>query len=342
MDSESRSTEYTVERLLSENLHKYGFFYVVRLLECAYKNKPRLGEGKHPKDDPVRFGQEVALSFETATLSRFTQGKAGFPPRFIVRFFGFFGPNGPMPLHLTEYIRERIHHHRDHTLERFADLFHHRMICLFYRAWANTQPTVSFDRPETDKYATYVGSLAGLGLTSLSNRDAMPDLAKMHYVGYLAGQNKSATSLTAMLADYFQLTVTIEEFMGEWLDIAHSDLTRLGNTTRTGELGISAILGSRVWNCQYKFRIRFAALTLAQYHVLLPNGERIDQLIAIIRNYIGDELSWDVNLVLKKEQVPQAQLNGQCGLGWTTWLGERRSETDADDLKLNPFWSNPL
>jgi type VI secretion system protein ImpH len=337
MGGENRTTKFTVEKLLGENLHKYGFFYIVRLLECAYKHKPRLGEGEHPNDDPVRFGQEVALSFETATLSRFTQGKAGFPPRFIVRFFGLFGSNGPMPLHLTEYVRERIHNHRDHTLERFADLFHHRMICLFYRAWANTQPTVSFDRPETDKFVTYVGSFAGLGLTSLSNRDAMPDLAKLHYVGYLSAQNKSATSLTAMLADYFQLSVTIEEFMGEWLDIAHSDLTCLGNTPRTGELGISTILGSRVWSCQYKFRIRFKNLNFEEYRSLLPNGQRINQLVAIVRNYIGDELRWDVNLVLKKECVPQARLDGQFSLGWTTWLGERSSNVDADDLKLNPF-----
>ncbi len=340
MDSESRATESTVEQLLDKKLHKYGFFHVVRLLECIYKHKPRFGVGKHRNDDPIRFGQEIALSFESATLSRFIQGKVGFPPRFIVRFFGLFGPNGPMPIHLTDYIYDRVHNHRDHTLERFVDLFHHRMICLFYRAWANTQPTVSFDRPEKDKFSTYVGSLAGLGLTSLSDRDAMPDLAKLHYVGYLAAQNKSATNLTAMLADYFKLSVTIEEFMGEWLDVAHFDLTRLGNTTSTGELGISAILGSRVWSCQYKFRIRFASLTLVQYQSLLPNGERIAQLIAIIRNYIGDELSWDINLVLKKEQVPQAQLNGQFGLGWTTWLGERHRAKDADDLKLNPFWKS--
>jgi type VI secretion system protein ImpH len=255
-----------------------------------------------------------------------------------VRFFGLFGTNGPLPLHLTDYVRERIHNHHDTTIARFADLFHHRMICLFYRAYANTQPTVSFDRPDSDKFSGYVGALAGFGLESLRERDAMPDLAKRYYTGYLSTQTKSATALTALLSDYFRLSVNIEEFVGEWLDIADADITRLGESPRTGELGISAVLGSRVWGCQHKFRIRFADLSFAEYVSLLPNGERIAQLIAIVRNYSGDELSWDVNLVLKKEQVPQAQLNGQFALGWTTWLGERHSDVNADDLRLNPFW----
>ena len=64
-------------------------------------------------------------------------------------------------------------------------------------------------------------------------------------------------------------------------------------------------------------------------------------MIAIVRNYIGDELVWDVNLVLKREQVPGTRLDGQTGLGWTSWLGDRHENTDADDLMLNPFMEQP-
>ncbi len=54
-----------------------------------------------------------------------------------------------------------------------------------------------------------------------------------------------------------------------------------------------------------------------------------------MRNYIDDVLSWDVNLVSKKECMPQAKLDGQFGLGWITWLGDRHGEKNADNLKLN-------
>ncbi|GAB4267878.1 MAG: type VI secretion system baseplate subunit TssG [Methylomicrobium sp.] len=310
----------------------------MRLIECAYRDKPRLGQSTRPVDDPIRLGQDVSLEFETSSLTSFVPGEDGAPPKLNGRFFGLFGPNGPMPLHLTDYIRQRIHFHRDHTLKRFADLFHHRMLCLFYRAWADTEPTVSLDRPESDRFGAYVGSLSGIGTEAFAARDAMPDLAKLYFVGYLSCQAKHAEGLRAMLAEFFRLPVSIDEFVGEWLVIQEKDQTRLGDTPRTGELGISAILGSRVWSCQHKFRIRLGPLTLNEYCSLLPGGDRLEQLIAIVRNYIGDELSWDVNLILKKDEVPKARLGGYSVLGWTSWLGDRHSEADADDLTLNPFW----
>ncbi len=339
MADETRTAASQLEAGLQKEPYRYGFFQVMRLLECAYKDKARFGQSQRPSlEPPIRLGQEVSLTFETATLSSFTQRKAGLMPLLKQRFIGLFGTNGPMPNHLTEYIRERIHYHHDHTLAGFADMFHHRMICLFYRAWANTEPTVSFDRPESDRFSTYIGSLSGFGSDALRERDAMSDLAKSYYTGFLASQNKPAEGLRALLADYFRFNVSIEQFVGEWLDIQNGDLTRLGETPRTGELGCSAILGSKVWGCQHKFRIHFGPLNLNEYLSLLPDGYRIDQLIAVIRNYIGDELSWDVNLVLKKSEVPRAQLGEISRLGWTSWLGERNVETDADDLRLNPFW----
>jgi type VI secretion system protein ImpH len=339
MADETRTAASDLEASLQKEPHRYGFFQVMRLLECAYKDQSRFGQAQRPSlEPPIRLGQEVSLLFETATLSSLTRRKAGLMPLLKQRFFGLFGTNGSMPTHLTEYIQERIQYHRDTTLAGFADMFHHRMISLFYRAWANTEPTVSFDRPETDRFSTYIGSLAGFGSETLRERDAMPDLAKSYYVGFLSSQSKNAEGLRALLADYFRLKVSVEQFVGEWLDIQDSDLTRLGETPRTGELGCSAILGSRVWSCQHKFRIRFGPLSLSEYLSSLPDGYRLEQLTAIIRNYIGDELSWDVNLVLKKDQVPSAQLGETTHLGWTSWLGERHSNENADDLKLNPFW----
>lgn len=339
MDNKNRATASNLEESLQKEPWQYGFFQVMRLFECAYKESTRFGQAQRPgTEPPVRLGQEVSMTFETSTLSSFSLRKEGLKPLLKQRFLGLFGTNGPMPTHLTEYVRERIHFHRDHTLSGFADMFHHRMICLFYRAWANTQPTVSFDRPETDQFSTYIGTFTGLGLDAMRERDAMPDLAKSYYAGFLSCQSKHAEGLRALLADYFRLKVSIEQFVGEWLDIHPLDLTRLGESPRTGELGCSMILGSRVWACQHKFRIRFGPITLSEYLSLLPGEYRLEQLIAIIRNYIGDELSWDINLVLKKDQVPNVQLGETSRLGWTSWLGERNSEIDADDLKINPFW----
>jgi type VI secretion system protein ImpH len=339
MANETRTAAVDLEAALQKQPSQYGFFQVMRLLECAYNHKARFGQSQRPSlEPPIRLGQDIALTFEAATLTSFKRRKEGLMPLLKQRFLGLFGPNGPMPLHLTEYVHERIQYYRDYTLAGFADMFHHRMVCLFYRAWADTEPTVSYDRPESDRFSTYIGSLAGFGADTLRERDAMPDLGKFYYTGFLASQSKSAEGLRALLADSFRFQVDVEAFVGEWLSIQSTDLPRLGEDRRTGELGLSAILGSKVWGCQHKFRLCFESLSLSEYLSLLPDGHRLEQLIAIIRNYIGDELSWDVNLVLKKAQVPSAQLGGQSRLGWTSWVGERQSDRDAGDLTLNPFW----
>ncbi len=54
-----------------------------------------------------------------------------------------------------------------------------------------------------------------------------------------------------------------------------------------------------------------------------------------MRNYAGDTLVWDVNLILKRDEVAPTRLGGFGRLGWTTWLMPRRAETDAADLFLD-------
>ena len=125
----------------------------------------------------------------------------------LVHFFGLFGPDGPLPLHLTEYARDRSRNHRDPSLQRFADIFHHRALSLFYRAWANSRPTISFDRPEDDRFALYTGALIGLGMESLRNRDAMPDLTKLHFAGHLSCQTRHAEGLASILSEFFKMPV---------------------------------------------------------------------------------------------------------------------------------------
>lgn len=337
MASENREKRNDLAVKLQKEPYKFGFFHALRSIECAYDDKPLIGQSKRPADDPVRFAQEVTLAFEPATISQYLPAKAGKAARLTEYFFGLFGPNGPMPLHITEYVKSRMHNNHDHTQARFADIFHHRMISLFYRARANTEPTFNFDRPLNDRFSNYTGSLLGLGDSTLLQRDAMPDLAKLHFAGHLANHAKNADGLIEIIKDYFNLPVNIKEFVGEWLQIQQADLTRLGRSAKTCSLGTSMVLGSKVWGCQNKFRLVFGPLTLQQYESLLPSGERLNKLIAIVRNYIGHELQWDVNLILKSEEIKGLSLGGSERLGWSTWLGLRTSLKDANPLILNPL-----
>jgi type VI secretion system protein ImpH len=322
---------------LQEAPYRYGFYAALRELECYRTDKPRLGTSVRPEDDPVRLTQLPSLAFAPSTLTSYRPGGYDRPGRLSTAFFGLFGPNGPLPLHLTEYARDRYYNARDATFVRFVDMFHHRMASLFYRAWASAQPTVSFDRPSTDRFARHVGSLTGMGMASLRDRDALPDLAKLYFAGRFVCQTRHPEGLATMLREFLGLPVDLTEFVGQWVDLPDDCRCQLGKAPEVSTLGMSVTVGRRVWDCQQRFRITIGPMDRADYERLLPGGESLRRVIALVRNYVGDELSWDLNLILHKDEVPRASL-GQMGcLGWTVWTAAQPLSENADDLLLDPL-----
>ncbi len=322
---------------LSRAAPQFDFFQAMRRLEALHRDapdRPRFGEALRPADEPLRLGQDPSLTFAAASLSRLMSGSNGGPPRLLVNFFGLLGPNGPLPLHLTEYARDRQRNSDDPTMARFLDLFHHRMLMFFYRAWAAGQPTVSRDLPATDRFELYVGALDGLGLESLRKRDEFPDLAKLYYAGLLAPRSRNAEGLSAMVGDFFDLPARVEPFVGDWIDLPTDHRWRLGADTGVGRLGVSAICGTRTWTRQQKFRLVLGPLDRSKYQSLLPGGRSLSKLVALVRNYAGDELRWDLRLILQ-ERVEQPMRLGQSNLSWTAWLG-RASGSRREDLILDP------
>ena len=318
---------------LQQQPYKYGFYAALRQLECLYKNKPRIGYARKPADDAVRFGQEPSMQFAPSTLASF-EAKGGRLSKLKVLFFGVFGPNGPLPLHLTEFARSRIRNSKDDTFAEFADIFHHRLLSLFYRAWADKEPTVQYDRQDKDRFAFYVASLLGIGEASQQKRDVIPDNTKIHFSAHLGGHTRHASGLKAIVTDTLQLPVEIDEFIGEWLAIPKDSYCYLNPDTNTGQLSVSAVIGTRSWQCQYKFRIVIGPLDLQDYESLLPGGSKLESLRSLVRNYIGFEYNWDINLILKKEQVPVAQLGQYARLGWTSWSKASRRNHEVNDLYL--------
>jgi type VI secretion system protein ImpH len=321
---------------LKETPWAFDFFQAVRRMECALPGMPSVGQAQSPQQERVRFCQEASLAFATSTVHRYEPQTDLHAARLFINFFGLLGPNGPMPLHFTDLVHDRELNHKDHAMARFLDLFNHRMISLFYRAWAEHQQTISFERGEHDRYSVFFGSLFGIGMESLRNRDAVPDIAKLHYSGHLVGHTRHAEGLQSLLSDFFKIQSRIEQFVGRWIDIPQESTCRLGLSRASGELGRSALVGSRMWDCQQKFRIQMGPMSLAEYQRLLPSGNSLKRLVAWVRNYAGDQYAWDVRLILRKTEVPSARLGKMGQLGWTLWLNSRPAARDADDLVIEP------
>lgn len=320
---------------------RYDFFHALRLVEAAHPRQPRLGTARRPQDEPVRLGQSPDLSFAPATLHAVRPATGQRPPRIDVRFLGLFGPNGPLPLHLTEYARERELHHGDETFARFADLFHHRLLLLFYRAWAQAQPAVGLDRPDDDRFAAFVGSLIGIGSPALRQRDAVHDHVKLHFAGVFTRQSRSAEGLAALLGGLLRRPVQVAQFAGAWMALQPAERSRIGRQRAgrrnpSARLGGGAVLGATVWDRQHHFTVHIGPLDHAGFAALLPGGHVLPAVVALVRQYVGDEFGWTLCLALQAEQIRPACLGRHGRLGWDSWLRQSDRSGQAQ-LRLAPI-----
>lgn len=343
---------------LAADPSRFHIFLALRLIEAQHADAPRLGAAHRPRQDRVRLGMEPSMAFARSSIHAFTPATGARPGKLTNRFFGLFGPQGPLPPHLTEYARERQRNHRDPTFTAFADMLTHRPMSLLYRAWTTGQPAPDLDRGNaggqgSGRLERKVAALAGYNADTLHGRDAMPDMARRYFTGHLARGPKSAAGLEAMLSGFFAAPVRVQQFISSWLELEPDDRWQLG---KPAALGQTTSIGSRVHSRAAKFRIRIGPLSLSDYRALLPGGAALDRLTAIVRSAVGDALDWDVNLVLRGADVPRAQLGSRAKgaqqetsgaegaqqetgtrLGQTSWIGTRKGAGDAGDMFVSPL-----
>ncbi len=337
---------------LKVDASQFDFYLVLREVDAALSGLVPLGRAARPVDEPLRLTQYPSLIFAPGALHRYEPGVAfNGRGRLSVHHFGLFGPNGALPQHLTEFVQERLLHAKDETLARFCDIFQHRMILLFYRAWADCQAVTSLDRRERDSFGRYAGSLIGLGQPTLTDRDAVPDHLKLHHAGHLVRQTRNAEGLVSPLRALLRVPVAVLEHCMHWLCLSEGDQTRLSSVASAGQdpkqrieagamsscLGRGAIAGQRVPDVQHKFRLRLGAMSLRDFERFLPGGVRFLQVRDWVRNYLGVEFAWDARLVLKREEVPAVRLGAYGQLGWTSWLAMPSGQRvhDAEDVLLD-------
>lgn len=317
---------------LERDAQRYTLFAALRWLEQRHADRPRLGESRRAADDPVRLHQIPHLHF--APTDVYELRVAGERRPVLEQYsFGLFGPNGALPLHLTEHAFERRNQYADPTFSDFINTFLHRLITLFYRAWANSDPACSLDRPESDRFRTYLGALIGLGAEPAWQRDRVDDHAKFSRVGQFGPHARSVAGLESILAGYFEDRVSVRQFVGAWLEIPPETYCRLGGAGGSSVLGVSASIGAASWQCQHKFEIIIGPIDAAEFEQFLPGAAGLRHLRDLVLGYTNGEWSWQVRLLLKAGDVPSARLGRGTRLGWTSWVGGRT--TTASDVVLS-------
>ncbi len=341
-------------RQLSQAPWQFDLFQTLRRIDAQAGEFYRLGTAPLPRHEPLRLGQKASMVFAPSTISTVRQLENSNLYEMLIYSFGLFGPNGPLPLHLTEYTYSREYNYHDSTLGAFVNLFHHRLILLFYRAWANAQPTSSLDRPDKQSFCHYLDCLVGTGLPAQqnfnhANTDNSPPEddatntnniinhhARYALAGHLSRQGRSAEGLRKILVFYFNVPVKIIQNIPQWLKTEAQDQARLAAGRHIPHLGKSAILGIAVYDIQHKFRIELGPLTQAEYDMFLPGQPKSQQVCDWVYQYLGIEYAWDIKLILSQSEITQMHLSETTiKLGFNSWLGKTQKPTHYDDLIYN-------
>ncbi len=326
----------TEKRLFAEPFC-FEFVQVVRLLRMFYPHRSGVGLFRSPDSEVVRFGVHPSLAFPASEVQELEPQKDN-PPVLRVNFLGTVGPLGVLPLYYTELVAQRMLA-RDRTLRDFLDLFHHRLISLFYRSWLKYRFIVGFEQREEDHFSQYLLHEIGLGTPGLQDRQAVPDISLLYYSGLLSQQPRSAEGLTLLLSDFFQTAIRIEQFLGSWYDLTSDSQCSLDDSAlENQQLGFGAIVGDQVYDPQSRIRIIIGPLTLSRYLDFLPTGTAYEPLAGLVRLYAGDEFDFEAQLILSRDEVPSFELGaeGDTGpkLGWVSWSKTRTMDYDPSQTVL--------
>ena len=153
---------------------------------------------------------------------------------------GMVGISGVLPTHYTELVLDRVRH-QDTAMWSFMDIFTHRAVSMFFRAWAKYRFPVAYERGN-DEFTSYLFDIAGLGTRGLRGRMGFDDESLLPYTALIAQKPHSTNAVENVVSDYFSVPAKMEQFYGQWLALNKQDLTKVG--MENSYLGVSAIAGA--------------------------------------------------------------------------------------------------
>jgi type VI secretion system ImpH/TssG family protein len=309
---------------------RYGFFALLRQAEALRGPLPRIGQSRLPQQNLVDLAHSPELVFPGSTIESLERTRKG---RARVRslFLGLTGPMGALPLHLTEFAQYERRYGAKQPFGEFLDLLTNRMLQLFYRAWADSQPAVHADGAHTDRFAGYLSTFVGQsgGMSSA----ALPLNARLHYLGQLLSR-RSPASIIDFLSHLFGRKVTVREFVPAWRVVEGEDQTRIGCTGLFNRLGQGAVLGKRARMIDDRIVVAIETRDLADYARFLPVEHTFAVAADALDAIVPDHIEWQLELQLDEKQAEGAVLGKMGQLGWTTWLAPLKRAVRRTDLRL--------
>lgn len=337
-----------IQRLLDEP-YRFQFFQAVRILELWLKRNGVPPE--HAVADYMRFRNTLSLGFpaseiealrpdadaaiatDQTLLEALLAGKLnyiGMTPSFM----GFLGSSGSLPAHYTERIAAHQLYERDDSPRAFLDTFSNRAVVLFYEAWRKYRMEYKYAMDGADRFLPLLKSLAGIGHRSLSRRlggdgEGVLDETIGCYAAAMRHRPVSAALMQKVLEEYFAVPIALEQFVGCWYEVPKEQQTMLGADNVV--LGATAMAGERVWQRDLRMRLIIGPLDRSGFESFLPHGRAAKSLEKMLTMFTGVCLEYEVQLVLRAQDVRSVCLSSQREGGWLGWDTFVTSETESSD-----------
>lgn len=333
MASQKRQSGTPLKERLFKEFYGFSFFRAVHLLESTFPDKKPLGRTLMPREEVVRFSVKPGFTFPPSDISNMEHADEKGPVDMEVAFMGLIGPSGVLPDCYNELAIERARQ-KDFSLIAFLDIFHHRLISLFYLAWKKHRFPVNYVPGAKDRLSGYLLSLMGLGTPGLTDMIGLPEESLTFCSGLLSRPVPSAVAIKATVEYLSGTHAEIRQFIERMILLSREDQTQLGMANE--QLGINSVCGSYVWDSQTTFRIHLGPVSYDHFLRLLPSGGLLRPIFSLVKYMVGMEYEFEIRIFLRREEVPPCVLGMEIPtsprLGWSTWI-----KTPEVSLQDDPY-----
>jgi type VI secretion system protein ImpH len=284
----------------------------------------------------VRLSGQSSLGFVPSDVSAVRSSpETGEAFKLLTAVMSLAGNTGPLPLAFTEELIAR-NANQDFATRDFLDLFHHRLLRLFYLIRKRSHPGLSIQDPWRSAVPRLVSHLANLPPGRSDRIEDSPATYPRHS-SLLAMESRSVVGLRQYLFDRLGIRFQIESFVGRWQFLKGGFVNRLGSSTSEPTsarghqtiLGRNAILGQRVMVPTHGIRLTAGPMPSKIIKDLLPGTPHHNKLKSCLIQYLPSPTCVEVSLSPLRVSIPRPILAAKANLrlGQTAWLVSKVKQT---------------
>ena len=196
---------------------------------------------------------------------------------------------------------------------------------LLYRSWSHYRLYVQcreWGEDSLSKQLEALIDLKGQHLEALGSESLMP------VMGLLMQRPRSASGLETLLNYFFpDVGLKVEQCIPRVVHVDSAQRSTLGGAKAS--LGRNTVMGAKVADTTGKFRVVVEHSGSSKLEDFQVGGASHGRLAALIDLWCQDALDWDLELVLREQDVNLASvssLNPTTRLGLNSWLGRPSAE----------------